>query len=29
VVDLLLDRRAEAVWMVNDADPIPSDPRKP
>jgi hypothetical protein len=29
VVDLLLDRRAEAVWMVNAADPIPSDPGKP
>jgi hypothetical protein len=29
VVDILLDRRAEAVWMVNAADPIPSDPRKP
>lgn len=26
VVDLLLDRRAEAAWMVNDAGPIPSDP---
>jgi hypothetical protein len=23
VVDLLLDRQAEAVWMVNAADPIP------
>jgi hypothetical protein len=29
VVDLLLDRRAEAVWVVNAADPIPSDPGKP
>ena len=27
VVDLLLDHRAEAVWMVA-ADPTPSDPRK-
>jgi hypothetical protein len=27
--DLLLDRRAEAVWMVNAADPNPSDPGKP
>jgi hypothetical protein len=29
VVDLLLDRRAEAVWIVNAADLIRSDPRKP
>lgn len=29
VVDLLLDRRAEAAWMVDAADVIPSDPRKP
>ena len=29
-VDLLLDRRAEAVWMVDAAGrPIPSEPRKP
>jgi hypothetical protein len=26
VVDLLVDRRAEAVWTVNAADSIPSDP---
>ena len=29
VVDLLLDRRAEAAWMVDAADVTPSDPRKP
>jgi hypothetical protein len=28
-VDLLLDRRAEAVWMVDAAHPIPSELRKP
>jgi hypothetical protein len=27
-VDLLLDRRAEAVCMVDASDPIPSEPRK-
>jgi len=28
-VDLLLDRRAEAAWMVDAAVPVPSEPRKP